>query len=199
MPIAYKACGGAEIPAHLCNACTTNEKGGVRGVAYIEKSYVDAARDGATGLIEKETVETLEWWNTGIEEGKIMVVPKTRGTFDGGSPQTSAGYGDVKEITKAKNFTLVSYDPDHKENEVFYEGLANAPGAFHIAWRTDTELRISDKPVNIDPVDNTEEDIDTNVDWAVTATWSQSRKTVQIFDVTPVKQFFNCFEVLPDE
>jgi hypothetical protein len=182
----------------LCNACTDPEQGGVRGVAYIEKSYVDAART-ADGLIDKLNVEMLAWWNTGVLSGKIIIVPRTRGTFDGGSPVTGAGYGDIAEITTGKNFTLVANDPDHKENEEFYSALANAPGAYHVAWRTNTELRISDKPVNIDPVDNTEEDISSQVFWAATATWQQSRKTVQIFDVEPIKQLFNCFEVEDEE
>jgi hypothetical protein len=199
MAIVYKSCGGNTIPAHLCNACTKTEKGGVRGVAYIQKILIDAVRNAETGLINKTNVELLTWWNTNIENGKIIIVPQTRGTFDGGSPQTGAGYGDTKEITIAKNFTLVSHDPDHKDNEEFYAALSNAPGAYHVAWRTGTELRISDTPVNIDVVDNTEEDVDSVVDWAATATWTQSRKTVQVFDVTPVKQLFNCFEVEPEE
>jgi hypothetical protein len=199
MPIVHKACGDGTIPEHLCNPCIKNEKGGVRGVAYIEKSLIDAARDSTTGLIKKTVVEVLTWWNTGAESGKIIVVPKTRGTFDGGSPQTGSGYGDVKEITIAKNFTLVAYDPDHKDNESFYEALANAPGAYHVAWRTGSELRISDEPVSIDVVDNTEEDVDSVVDWAATSTWTQSRKTVQIFDLEPVKPIFSCFEVAEEE
>jgi hypothetical protein len=199
MPIiAYKVCGGNGIPVHTCKPCIKNEKGGVRGVAYIENDYLELARDATSKLIEKTSVETLEWWNTGILEGKIIVVPKTRGTFDGGSPQTGSGYGDVKEITIAKNFTLVANDPDHKDNEEFYEALASSPGAYHVAWRTESELRISDTPVNVDVVDNTEEDIDSVVDWAATSTWTQSRKTVQVFDITPVKTIFNCFEVEDD-
>jgi hypothetical protein len=198
MPIVYKSCGGAEIPAHLCNACTKPEKGGVRGVAYIEKSYLDAARL-SSGLFEKSDVESLEWWNTGVLNGNIIIIPKTRGTFDGGSPQTGSGFGDISEITTGKIFTLVANDPDHKDNEAFYAALSDAPGAYYLAWRTDTELRISDAPVSIDAGDSTEEDINSQVTWAVTATWTQSRKTVQVFDVTPIKQLFNCFEVVTEQ
>jgi hypothetical protein len=200
MPIVYKVCGGSEIPAHLCDACTNPEKGGVRGVAYIRKEYLEAARDSTTGLIKKATVETLAWWNTGVLNGNIIIVPKTRGTFDGGSPQTGSGYGDVSETTTGMTFTLVANDPDHKDNEAFYAALSKAPGAFHVAWRTDTELRISDAPVNVVVGDSTEEDISSQVVWAATSTWTQtSRYTVPIFDVTPIKQLFNCFEIEPDE
>jgi hypothetical protein len=197
MPIVYKSCGGSAIPAHLCNACTKPEKGGVRGVAYIEKAYLDVARL-VDGTFDKAKVENLSWWNTGVLNGSIIIIPKTRGTFDGGSPQTGSGFGDISEITTGKIFTLVANDPDHKDNEAFYAALSDAPGAYHMAWRTDTELRISDAPVSIDAGDSTEEDINSQVTWAVTATWTQSRKTVQVFDVTPVKQLFNCFEVAPE-
>ncbi len=151
MAIVYKTCGGAEIPAHLCDPCINPEKGGVRGAAYIAVAYLEAARTAA-GLIDKAKVETLEWWNTGIESGSIIVIPTTRGTFDGGSPITSPGYGDIKEIVTGKDFTLVVNDPNHAANEPFYAALADAPGAYNIAWITNGELRISDKPVKVDPV-----------------------------------------------
>jgi hypothetical protein len=195
MPIVYKTCGEGIIPEHLCNACIEVEQGGVRGVAFILSDYIP--RD-ENGLIDGDSVESLAWWNTGITTGKIIVIPKTSGTFDGGAAVTGQGYGDVKEIVTGKTFTLVMNDPDHKENEPFYSSIANAPGTYHIAWRTGSELRISDKPVNIDPVDNTEEDINSAVRWTATSVWTQSRKTVQIFDLDPVKQIFNCFEVEPD-
>jgi len=196
MPIVYKNCGGDAIPAHLCNPCIETEAGGVRGAAYIQESYIP--RD-ENEVIDGSIVETLEWWNTGITTGKIIVIPKTRGTFDGGSPITGSGYGDVAEIVTGKTFTLVVNDPDHKENEAFYAALGNATGSYNVAWRTNTELRISDKTVNIDAVDNTEEDVNSKVEWTATVTWSQKRKTVQIFDLEPVKQIFNCFEVTEGE
>ena len=192
MPLVYKICGGGDIPAHICNPCISTENGNVRSIGLIDATLLDISDEG---LIEKAQVEALSFWEKGVTDGKIHIVPNTRGTFDGGSPVSSAGFGDVKEIVTGKDFTLVFNDPNHKENEAFYAAIANAPGAYHIAWRTDTELRISGTAVNIDPVDNTEEDPTSAVLWTVTATWTQKRKTVQIFDLVPVKKIFNCFEV----
>ena len=192
MPLTYKICGSDEIPAHFCNPCIEPEQGGVRGAAYILAAYVPFT---PAGLIDRTLVETLSWWQTGIENGSIHVIPKTRGTFDGGSPVSGAGYGDLAEITTGKTFTLTVNDPDHRENEEFYAALANAPGAYHAAWRTGTELRISEKAVNVDPVDNTEEDVNSQVVWTANVTWNQKRKTVQIFDLAQVKEIFSCFEV----
>jgi hypothetical protein len=194
MPLNYIPCGSGDIPAHVCNGCIKTEQGGVRGAAYIAESYIPWT---AGKLIDKTKVETLEWWQTGIENGDIHVIPKTRGTFDGGSPVTGAGFGDLAEIVSGKTFTLTVNDPDHKQNEEFYAAMANAAGAFHVAWITGSELRISEKPVNIDPVDNTEEDVNSQVVWAANVTWAQDRKTVQIFDKEPIKEIFACFEVAP--
>jgi len=191
MPLVYKNCG-SEIPAHICNPCIETERGGVRSVSFIDAGLIPFTSEG---LIDKAQVETPSFWEDGIKDSKTHVIPKTRGTYDGGSASTSAGFGDVKEIVTGKNCTLVFNDPDHRENEAFYAAIANAPGTYHVAWRTDTELRISETPVKVDPADNTEEDIDSAVVWTCTVTWTQKRKTVQIFDLAPVKGFFNCFEV----
>ena len=180
------------MPAHICNPCSKNERGGVRSIGFIEASLIEFTNDG---LIDKSLVEELPFWEGGVEAGNIHIIPKTRGTFDGGSAVTSAGFGDVKEIVTGKEFTLVFNDPDHRENEAFYSAIANAPGTYHVAWRTDSELRISEAAVSIDPVDNTEEDVDSSVVWTCTVKWSQKRKTVQVFDLAPVKKIFDCFEV----
>jgi len=192
MPLIKKVCGGEEVPAHICNACIEVEQGGIRGAAYILAQYVPFT---PSGLIDRALVETESWWETGIENGGIHVIPKTRGTFDGGSPVTGAGFGDLSEIVTGKTFTLTVIDPDHKENEEFYAAMANAPGSYHVAWRTGSELRVSEKAVNIDPVDAVEEDVNSQVVWTANITWNQKRKTVQIFDLAPVKKIFECFEV----
>ena len=123
MPLQYKLCGSENIPAHVCNPCISVELGGIRGVTLIEADLVPFDN----GLINKSLVETPEWWDDGIQLGKIHVIPKTRGTFDGGSPTTLSAFGDVKEMVISKNFTLVFNDPDHRENEEFYASLAKAP------------------------------------------------------------------------
>jgi len=194
MPLIKKYCGTDEIPAHLCNGCIIPEQGGIRGAAYISTTYLNNELT-PSGLIDRKNVETLKWWENGIESGDIFVIPRTRGTFDGGSSVTSAGFGDLSTFVTGKTFTLVVNDPDHTDNEEFYAAIADAPGSYHVAWRTGSELRISEKPVNIDPVDAVEEDVNSQVVWTANITWDQRRKTVQIFDLSSVKSIFECFEV----
>ena len=196
MALVYKVCGTEEIPAHFCNPCLDIEQGGVRGAAYISTAYLESTNAiTPAGLIDRNMVEDPVWWENGITSGAIFVIPKTRGTFDGGSPSESAGFGDLSTITTGKTYTLVINDPDHRDNEEFYAAIANAPGSYHIAWRTGSQLRVSEKAVNIDPTDPIEEDPNSQVVWTSNVTWDQRRKTVQIFDLSPVKQIFTCFEV----
>jgi len=192
MPLTFKICEKVNITPHICNGCIEVEQGGLRGGAFISSSYIPRTPDG---LISKD-VENFSWWETGINEEKIYIVPRTRGTFDGGSPKTSPGYGDLNEIITGKTFTAVMSDPDHTDNEEFYAAIADAPGGYHFAWRTGNELRISDTGVNIDPADAVEEDVNSQVVWTVTITWDQSRKTVQIFELN--KEVFQCFDTTGD-
>ena len=191
MALLFKVCGTEYIPPHTCSACISHEKGRLRGGAFIISQYIPRTPDGK---IDASQVESYAWWETGINNGDIFVVPKTRGTFDGGSAITAPGYGDLNEMVTGKTFTAVMNDPDHKENEEFYNAIASAPGSYHFAFRTGSELRISDKPVNIDPVDAVEDDVNSDVVWAANITWDQDRKTVQVFDLANVKPVFECFE-----
>ena len=192
MALIYKVCGTGEIPSHFCNPCLEVEQGGLRGGAFILSSYIPRA----SGDSISNEVEDFSWWETGINEGKIHVIPKTRGTFDGGSPTESPGYGDLSTIVTGKTFSVVMNDPDHRDNEEFYAAIANAPGSYNFAWRTGTELRISDTGVNIDPTDPIEEDPNSQVVWTVNITWNQKRKTVQIFNLD--NKVFSCFDSTGD-
>ena len=197
MALIFKLCGTDEIPAHFCNPCLEIEQGGVRGAAYISTAYMTSTNAfTSSGIIDRNIVENLAWWKTGAENGSIIVIPKTRGTYDGGSPTESAGFGDLSTITTGKTFTLVVNDPDHRDNEPFYAAIANAPGSYHVAWRTGSQLRISETGVNVDPADPIEEDVNSQVVWTANITWDQKRKTTQIFDLSKVKEIFNCFEVV---
>ena len=147
--ILFKTCGagsGGAAPVHFCNPCTEWEKGRVRSIALIDKSII--VRD-ADGDIAADTIGTLTWWNTNVLAGKILVIPETSGSFDGGAANAVAGYGDIKELTASKTFTLTANDPNHKENADFWNQVEKAVGQYHAAWRTGSELRVSDEAVSV--------------------------------------------------
>ena len=168
------------------------ERGGIRGVALIDEDYVPLT---ASGKINVEMVETLSWWEEGINHGYIHVVPKTRGEFDGGRTVTYKDRGE--DIVCGKEYKLTAFDPDHKGNEEFYAAIAEAKDKFRVAWRTDTELRISGGTVRINPTDPVDGDLESPVVWKVYYTWKQKDAVVQVFDAKSIKSnIFDCKRIL---
>ena len=163
------------------------EHGGIRGVALIKEEYIPL---DASGKIDGDKVEELSWWENGIRCGQIHVIPKTRGDFDGGRIVVERGCDE--EIPVGKAYKLIALDPDHRKNEGFYAAVAEKNGAFWVAWRTDSELRISGSAVRINPTDPIDEDIFSQVVWRVYYTWYQERAVVQVFDAEKIKCVFDC-------
>jgi len=197
MAIVYKKCvadGG--IPEYMCDPCVTGEHGRVRGAAYIDKSLKELI-DAESTTPGVKNIESKEWWETQILAGLIKVIPTTRGTYDGGTSNMITGFGDQKEVKSSKTHSLVFNDPNHAGNDDFYQAIEDNAGNYLIAWRTETELRVSTEPLsNIDAQDAVEEDIDSYVTWQVTNTWDQkgSKKNVPIYNLGDVKDVFNCVD-----
>jgi hypothetical protein len=193
MSIIYKTCTqDGIIPDYICDPCEVPEKGRVRGAAYIHKSM--------KSTITKENVESFTWWENGIESGMIMIIPSTRGTFDGGAKITVTGFGDEKEKITGKTFTAVINDKNHTGNVDFYESLENNYKDYILAFRTEKELRIAtDVLTGLEVKDNVEEDTDSAVLWQATVTWNQSKPKmiVPVYQLTEkVKELFtSCIEV----
>ena len=185
MPVLYKICDDSRYN-RLYNDCLDIERGRIRGIALAKKSFT--TRD-AGGYISN-AVETPSWWYEGILQGAIEVIPTTRGTFDGGRSITVPGYGKIENFAARKSFTVEVHDPEHKENWLYYAKLSERRGQYHLLFITETQLRISDTPVNIDVGDPVEEDVDTGVLWTCTITWTQDKLTVQSFDAKTAREVF---------
>lgn len=62
-------------------------------------------------------------------------------------------------------------------------------------WRTETLLRINDKPAGLQAIDPVEADLTSSVAWNVTATW-KSKKKPEIAPLEPLAKYFEgCWEV----
>jgi hypothetical protein len=182
MPIVYKNCEAVEIPQHVCDDCVGGEGGGIRSIALIDKDF------SFTDISDPDE------WIAGIEAEKITVVPATRGTFDGGSAVTSQGYGDNAQITTGYNFTLTARDPAYKQNRTFWN-LISKRKDLKVAYRTATQVHVSDVPVSITPTNPVEEGLDSVVDWQISFTWTSSNLP-EPSDATELKDsVFTCFEV----
>lgn len=197
MAIVYKKCVGPDgVGEYMCDPCITGEKGRVRGVAYIHKSLEEdiTAESSVVGV---KNIESKTWWETQILAGLIIVVPKTRGTYDGGTSNNVTGFGDKKEYRASKTHVVVYNDPNHTDNDEFYQSIEDNAEEFFLAWRTNAELRVSTETLmSVDAKDAVEEDVDSIVTWNVTCTWEQPRakKNVPIYKLGTVKDVFNCVD-----
>lgn len=179
----YPGCPTEPIPFYQCDECQDYESGSIRSVAFITKTYVPI-------LLADPTNPAL--WEAGIESEDIYVIPRTIGSLDAPDPDTGDGYGDDEETNLGRVFAVNFRDPNYKKNCAFYNAINERNGFFHIAYRTETQTNISDKPVTPDvkaPIDEAKASI---VTWQGRARW-RSKKNPCPFD-TPVG-VFECFSL----
>lgn len=197
MALVYKICATAgTIPEYVCDPCAEGEKGRVRSVMFIDKSLITelaAVEAPAT----KANIEIKAWIEEQIEAGLIIIIPNTRGTYDGGASSKVAGFGDAKEKVIGKIHTVVFNDPNHKENGEFYSSLEDNCKLYLLAFRTATELRVGSAAIEtFEAKDAVEEDTESLVLWNGTAVWTQkgTGKTLAIYDATDILDVFNCID-----
>lgn len=166
-PIYYPAgdCG-TNLPDHLPAVCPNEnvEQGRVRSVAMIQKDYLpDIAADPSDPAP----------WIAGIQTKKIRIIFETQGSYDGGTPVMSAGYGDLKERITAYDHVLTFKDPAYKTNGAFYNALFQS-NQWVPAWRSETQIHVASKPATWKPKNEIGEDISSDVVWTVEAAVTQS-------------------------
>jgi hypothetical protein len=180
--IVYKQCSTDESAlVHTCDPCLVTELGNVRSFCLIKKGTVIAVPF------------TLEAWTAAVESGDIIIIPDSRGTFDGGTPKMGAGYGNEKERKLGSDYTLAVKDPAYVENVEFWQ-TAEKAGPWNIGFRSETQLHYVNSDVTITAKAPIAEDIESEVIWEVEAKWfSKDKPKVSAF--APLVSLFKCFEV----
>ena len=159
MPRIYNNCD-ITVPIPVCASCNDDERGGVRGVAFIHASVIaQILADPDNGIL----------WATLITAGKIHMIPETKGTY-GATPNYVTGFGNRAQ--RLLDYThLVTYDePNTKNNCDFYNTIKRSDKYF-VAFITGSQLRISDRPVQVVATSPIVEDIKQLVLWHVEITW----------------------------
>lgn len=169
------------VPEHLCNPCLPIELGGVRSVLFIDKDYTITSPTSASE------------WNNGILNGNIIIIPKTYGTFDGGVPQEGQGFGDVPTSLDGYDFMVQFFDPNFIGNQDHYNTIKNLRANYKVAFRTGSQIWMSDKVVTIIPKSPVAQDIKSKVLWDVTVKWT-SQNLPNIYDAPAVN--WDCVQVL---
>ena len=179
--IRYKTCAQTVgALTHTCDPCDTPEMGRVRSLVLIKK--------GTT--IELPLSKTD--WQTAIEAGNIIIIPKTIGSFDGGTPVMGDGYGNETERKLADDYVLSVRDPNYADNEEFWQEAEKEE--WNIGYCTETLFHYVNATVRLTAKAPVEEGLDTRVVWNVELKW-RSKTKPQATPIEPVAEFFKCFEV----
>lgn len=182
MAIVYKNCGGGTgIPAPVCEPCAPREHGRVRSIAFIKKGTALANPAVATE------------WLAGIQAGTILIIPETTGTFDGGTPKEGKGYGNRKVTVLGYDYVINASDPNYTGNAKFWDAIKDS-GEYQVAFRTETQVHISDEVVTITPKNQVEEDVESEVVWLAEIKWFQP-KLMKPQSAAALTDVFRCFEV----
>lgn len=175
--IYYPSGCDTELGDHYCNDCETIEDGRVRSVAYIASDW------------EFTDPSSPVEWAAGIAQKKIIIIPKTNGTFDGGSEVEAPGYGDQATRLTGYNFQAVYNDPNYADNATFYNALKRSTN-WKFAYRTGSKVHLTTNTVSAVPKNPVADDIASAVVWNVTVKWTEADLPIP-YD-TPAG-IFDCF------
>lgn len=178
--IYYPTCS-EELQSHFCDPCDDGELGGVRSVFYYQ--------DGVFALTNAPSKSEFD---AGIAAGTVIIIPSTRGSYDGGSPTYDKGFGDTDQSYSSSTYKLTYIDPNYVKNRDFYNSLQSQT-QWKIGWRSETQIHLSEKTVTAYGKDTHEEDVKTKVYWNVEVSWVSKIKPL-IYD-TPAS-VFECFQVI---
>lgn len=179
MAITYPTDCDYDVPAHECSDCEEVEGAGVRGIAFIRDGYTIA-----NPLLAAD-------WITGIESGDIIIIPKTRGSFDGGTPVTKPGFGNQKTRYVTTDYSLTFFDPVYKTNRNFYNAIKRQQN-YKVAYLTETLIHLTDKVCLVLPKGPVNEDISEEVVWEVQVMWTSKNEPRQYIAPSGI---FVCFDV----
>lgn len=171
-------CGGGTIPPYSCNPCPTYEYGRVRSIALIKNTF---SFTDPTSSAE---------WTAGIAAGNIIVIWKTKGTYDGGATTELTGFGDVATINGNTLHTLTYEDPNYAENCDHYNAMRNSQD-YYGAFRTSSQTHLTGAPVTLTPKNPVADDINAVTTWSVQMKWTNPDSPCPF--TTPAGIFDRCY------
>ena len=162
---------------HECDDCEAQEGARVRSAFFVLESYEFA---DPTSVAE---------WQQAIEDGNVTVIPKTNGSFDGGTPNYGPGFGDQLQNYINSTFKATFRDPNLKSNYDFYEGKKKSL-RWKFGFRTASLVWISDVICTVAPKAVVADDTTAGVYWEVDVSWI-SKNHPEPF--TAPANIFECF------
>lgn len=171
MAVYYPDTCDAQVSEHFCDPCEEVELGRIRSVAFIKKTF------------EFSDPSSPAEWQAGFASGDIILIPATKGSYDGGSEVLAPGYGDQIERLTGYNHALEYQDPNYRGNCDFYRTI-KASRQYKFAYRTETQIHIVDATVQAIPKNPVQDDPNSEVVWSVSVRWSDKNPPCP-YDVPP--------------
>lgn len=161
MSVYYPTGCDALVPAHYCDTCEEPELGRVSSVAFIKSTFAFTDPSDPTE------------WEAGFAAGDIILIPLTKGTFDGGAEVETPGYGRQATRLTGYNFQAQYQDPNYRLNCAFYNAMKNSR-QYKFAYATSTQIHLSDVVVQVIPKNPVQDDVTSEVVWDVIVKWSHT-------------------------
>lgn len=166
------------LPTYSCTACPTYEYGRIRSVAFIKNTFSFTDPTNSTE------------WTTGIDNGDIVVIWETQGSYDGGTAQELTGFGDRETTNGGVSHVLNFKDPNYSENWDFYMAMKDSSD-WTMAFRTSSLIHLCEEPVTVTPKNAVADDLKSNVVWDVTVKWQNDQSPRPY--TTPTGIFDRCY------
>ena len=164
---------------HTCDPCNNVERGRVRSIVMV---------DPLGDLTMEELAElALEKWKQGIDSGQITLLPRTIGSFDGGTPIEGDGYGDETSRLIGYNYALDAKDPSYVANIAFWQAAEKK--TWWLAYRTESLIHFVKGSVKVQAKAPVEEGLDTDVVWNLHFAWASDEKPTAK-DFEPIAELF---------
>lgn len=182
MALTYLDCTTTEEDlVYTCDPCNVTELGGIRSFLLTKKGTTIAVPLNLSALTAQ------------VESGDVIVIPATRGTYDGGTPKMVAGFGNRKERRIGADYVLMVKAPTYADNAAFMEAVENVED-WNLAFATETQLHIVTADCTLTTKAPVEEGLDTDVLWNIEAKWYSKTKPT-ITPIAPIATLLKCFKI----
>lgn len=182
MALTYLTCTDNDANlVYTCDPCNDTELGGIRSFLLIKKGTTVAVPLNLSALTAQ------------VEAGNVIIIPATRGTYDGGTAKMVAGFGSRKERRTGADYVLAVKAPTYSDNALFMEAIENVED-WNLGFATATQMHIVTADCTITTKAPVEEGIDTDVLWNIEAKWFSKTKPV-ITPIAPIATLLKCFEI----
>jgi hypothetical protein len=129
---------------------------------------------------------------TGIQNGSIIVLARTSGSYDGGTTQELVGFGDDATMNGNTTHTAEVMDANYKNNCDFWNAIKNS-SEYSLVYRTSSLVHFvssTGATVTITPNNPVADDINSVVGWKAKLKWTNADSPCS-FSV-PTGIFTNC-------